>query len=1160
MKVAAFGEGGASVHATISETEGTEVKDTGRDHLKDKHPEYGSDAKQSVDGEMDAVHSGLSEECDAASSSIQPLSTSSRDRLTGNAGGKMVVPIPNLSERSTPPPRKMLKVRPDGKLSSPKAQESLQGRKSKRVGKAQNKDPTSKSIITTIKYGVDDTTRSITGGRIDKILSGMIVGARPIAAEKSGTVRLPTVTHPFFLGGTVHSSDHQGQPSGSGQGQIVSDVNPSAEKRKPISPWKTRVTSKPPNVSEMQSGHSPFGWNLFGSDHARVSRFPGAMEPIWPPHEMLHVGRDTGLLNGNFSRMRYGHAPSAGRKLKNVEVKVTAEEEVLNPCLNLVRTYRNDDTLSKRVTSRDWRQFRRPLRRLLNGIDLQRNVLQRTKFRAKDLDSACIKDRLDEGSSNSQNPSPPIHKAIRDIYEAIATSTSAFDKFECETEEWIHKYAPKTAEGVLQEGRELAILRDWLKGLTVNSVENSGHGTKESSISRKLAARLSERKRKRAEQLDDFVVSSDEEANRMDGIVDAEDGLPPNSSLKKTVVRTGDSTGASEQYDRSANAVVISGPHGCGKTAAVYAVAQELDFEVFEINAGSRRSGRDIMDKVGDMTRNHLVKHLAGEEKIAVKVKHDNMELAHNDQEEKSRIGQQGMMNTFFKSEGKVKKKQSEGKVKAPKTSPTKKTSQKNRQQRKQSLILLEEVDVLFEEDKMFWSTTLALILQSKRPVIMTCTDECLLPLDEMILYAILRLPPPSEQLTTDYLLLLACNEGHLLSRDAVSALYKAKKSDLRASIAELNFFCQMAIGDVKGGLDWMLVRPADHARVGESNRLLRVISEDSYQPAMGWISGELPSASGCLTLCQEIEVLSQAWNGWGVEEEGCDITAMARTPTDDGTEQARSVLKMLQDFDLAAEALSVADTFPACTLRELGMAKLDTTAPKVIERIRSDYTEGSSILLVDPVVDQGGVMESLVFALKACARQILHTSGTGEQTSPLTEQSIALKIPDIIENHHIRHRMTKTSANAVFEPIARCTKNVVGTPKGPQMSCFDGPMSIVAEDLAPYLRNIVSYDIRLEEQRRQLSSQLLGSKNLGKKGRTTRASRAALEGGQKAHTRRERWFPNDTNLELVMQSGGRGWQNTLQQDTKDTTREATGPNFDESRRSSLGSAMGSDL
>lgn len=78
----------------------------------------------------------------------------------------------------------------------------------------------------------------------------------------------------------------------------------------------------------------------------------------------------------------------------------------------------------------------------------------------------------------------------------------------------------------------------------------------------------------------------------------------------------------------------------------------------------------------------------------------------------------------------------------------------------------------------------------------------------------------------------------------------------------------------------------------------------------------------------------------------------------------------------------------------------------------------------------------------------------------------------------------------------------------------LDSPRSILACDIAPYVRSTVNYDQRLEQQRDEAFS------SQGKKGRTTRAARAAAEGGDKASTRRERWFPESLNLQAVLQTG----------------------------------------
>lgn len=227
-------------------------------------------------------------------------------------------------------------------------------------------------------------------------------------------------------------------------------------------------------------------------------------------------------------------------------------------------------------------------------------------------------------------------------------------------------------------------------------------------------------------------------------------------------------------------------------------------------------------------------------------------------------------------------------------------------------------------------------------------------------------------------------------------------------------------------------------------------------------------------------------------------------------------------------------------------------------ERTRNSYVEGSNVLQADPVVDQTGLSDLVAITIRTYAQRLLNDDQNPD-TPPPFDQSIISIIAHVVQGSQDGKAFTKSSISPAFDPISRSQKAVLGIPKGPQISAFDGSLSVFAEDLAPYVRSIVSYDLRLEDQRHRLSSLLSQPGINGKKVRTTRASRAALEGGSKAHTRRERWFPNNTNFEAVLETGGKEWQDVLlQRGIVETTGSCTGSTG--SRRSSLGSAMGSDV
>uniref|UniRef100_A0A8C6VI96 ATPase family AAA domain containing 5 n=1 Tax=Naja naja TaxID=35670 RepID=A0A8C6VI96_NAJNA len=68
-----------------------------------------------------------------------------------------------------------------------------------------------------------------------------------------------------------------------------------------------------------------------------------------------------------------------------------------------------------------------------------------------------------------------------------------------------------------------------------------------------------------------------------------------------------DETSVSDEENVLCNTMLLVGPPGIGKTAAVYACAQELGFKIFEVNASCQRSGRQILSQLKEATQSHQV-------------------------------------------------------------------------------------------------------------------------------------------------------------------------------------------------------------------------------------------------------------------------------------------------------------------------------------------------------------------------------------------------------------------------------------------------------------------------------------------------------------------------------------------------------------------------
>ncbi|KAH6661156.1 hypothetical protein BKA67DRAFT_550334 [Truncatella angustata] len=892
------------------------------------------------------------------------------------------------------------------------------------------------------------------------------------ASRNTNTPKKAKVAHPFFTGKpkTVPAAAVD-----------MKDKSKSPVKRQSI------FTTTPCSPRQIRRQPSKFNLPQFGMRSGGF-KFPGAQHAAWPPEGMVHVHGDERDENPTKHHETpwalRNHRKAKGRQIefpRNESVMALAEQQLcLDDLTNELKAIDTEDFLPTPS------MLRVPDRQFESGRRLQARVAPELR-------------------TWTPNDETKIHPAVLGGFNSLATTLPAFDRSTCESASWTQKYSPVRADQVLQGGKEAELLRDWLQTLKVQSVDT---GTSDYTINPKSAPI----KKKKRKKLDNFVVSSDEEGNLIDEISEDESAWLPaseQSTSKKTVMRSRSSKDA-----RFTNAVLISGPHGCGKSATVYAIAKELDFDIFEISPGSRRNGKDIIDKIGDMTRNHQVSH---KQEI---LRPDDV-INEEDVARDIQSGKQGMMTAFFKPKAEAKAKAiQQPLVKEPEKTITNKPSKKlSSKSQKQSLILLEEVDILYEEDKQFWTTVVGLMAQSKRPFIMTCNNEKLVPFQSLNLHGIFRFSPAPKNVAVDHLLLIAANEGHALKRDAVESLYESRNYDLRASITELNYWCQIGVGDPKGGFGWFYPRWPKGSDLDTQGDRIRVVSSDTYLEGMGWLGRDAISNSTTSSIDEEI--IRQAWENWSLDTGDCELPAREQDQTEIARfarQSRKDRLALLGATDTFYDSLSMADVASHGAYSSLDQIPLDPTLPALTSKVKEDSIIGLQYLEAQTLTRY----DTTNFNVATSIRSLSHSSISQTHPTlfvdhgPLDDAKASRKIrKSFTRSSPLSYAITRYDYCLAFDPIAASEKAVVYASGHLDPSVFDRTMNMITLDIAPFVRSIVAHDQRLQADRLLRSNLLSEGGKPTKRMRSTRSALSALEGGARASTRREKYFSADLNPHL---------------------------------------------
>ncbi|XP_073968477.1 ATPase family AAA domain-containing protein 5-like isoform X2 [Rhodnius prolixus] len=248
-------------------------------------------------------------------------------------------------------------------------------------------------------------------------------------------------------------------------------------------------------------------------------------------------------------------------------------------------------------------------------------------------------------------------------------------KVACENEMWTEKYKPKSALQLIGNSKNVEKLKSWLQML--NNDLKKGNVTYNSD--------------------EEFLRSEDE-------------------SVEGTKITA-----------------LLQGPSGVGKTASVYALAEEIGYQILEINSSCNRMGKKILHEFSEALQSHKV--------------------------------ETNVLNF---------------------------TGKKNKvDDYKKSLILIEDIDVIFlDYDEGFLSTIVNLAASSKRPIIFTINEFNHKYLAKVLPFTQFKLdfqPLPQGRLS-GWIRTLAAVEGIELHEQMANELIKWANGDLRKLLLQLQF------------------------------------------------------------------------------------------------------------------------------------------------------------------------------------------------------------------------------------------------------------------------------------------------------------------------------------------------------------------------------------
>ncbi|KAJ3139708.1 ATPase AAA domain-containing protein 5, partial [Physocladia obscura] len=302
-------------------------------------------------------------------------------------------------------------------------------------------------------------------------------------------------------------------------------------------------------------------------------------------------------------------------------------------------------------------------------------------------------------------------------------------------ESWIEKFKPSSTADLIGDhnSKQVMQLKTWL--LDWKTAKSQDTKSMESATKK-----LKFKKPKRLQ--DDFIVDDDEEESYHVSENEAEDFIDDSNSdddifqpvsgkrirkLKKRIRKK-----VNGEFVKPNIHLRLIGPPSSGRTSSIRAVASECGFEIIEINSGHKRSGKEVASLLSEATQSHAVTLDSGGSFSASSATANDNDSKNTFEKSKPAKG-----NLFALFGAKARKKESTSNnthsnrknVIDDSDSDSSSQSIENKPSTSSathSLIVVEDADILFDQDKGFWNAMWSIMEFSKRPIVFTCSGLCI--------------------------------------------------------------------------------------------------------------------------------------------------------------------------------------------------------------------------------------------------------------------------------------------------------------------------------------------------------------------------------------------------------------------------------------------------